>query len=407
MKAIYKILLIALISRITLFAVSIFSNHFFAYVNPDYMDVKAIDSFPFVGQFARWDSQIYMSIASKGYTPGYPDISSFPQLIGSENVPTLALPEWAFFPLYPAFVAAGATVFTPFLSGSHTLMLSGFLVSNVAFFVSVYFFYRLTEKLFKNPQIATVATIFYAFCGGAIFLSSVFTEGLFMALALGAFYYLEEGKLSNAVALGLLASLTRSDGFLVAVPFVIASILNVKVNGKLSLKLFLSSVLVSSGYLMFNLVGYFDAGHVFPIQVVAHNLNWVTYPPITQQIATVGMYVTPEIGRPNIFQGFYILSLALMCLPIAYLVVKRKVVWSLERETVKYWAFYGVMLYTIFMLSYLFSTVRYAIPLLPMYWVSARIYTANRKVGIPLLALIIALSIIGAYLLEISTPYFL
>jgi hypothetical protein len=58
-----------------------------------------------------------------------------------------------------------------------------------------------------------------------------------------------------------------------------------------------------------------------------------------------------------------------MCLPIVYFLLKAKLVFSVEKETVKYWAFYGAMIYVIFMLAYLPSTVRYAVVLLPMYWV--------------------------------------
>jgi hypothetical protein len=408
MKTLYKILLIVVVSRIVMFAVSTACNQSFAYVNPNYMKVDAINSFPFVGQFDRWDSEIYIGIARVGYPLGYPNLTTdFPQYAHSLVVPTLAKADWAFFPLYPAVMKLGAFLFTPILSTTHALMLSGFLISNIAFFVSVYFFYKLTEKLFKNPQLTVIATIFYAFCGGTIFLSAIFTEALFMALALGAFYYLEENKLPYAILLGLLASLTRSDGFLIAIPFVVAAIMKIKENKKLSLKLLSSSLLVASGYLWFNVAGYFAAGHVFPIQIIARDLNWQVYPPITQQILTLGSQVTPSMASPNIFQEFYIISLALFCAPIVYFVLRRKVVFSLEKETIKYWAFYAAMMYVIFMASYIMSTIRYAIPLLPIYWVAAKVYSENRNFGIAYLALAIFLSIIGAYLFEISTPYFL
>ena len=87
--------------------------------------------------------------------------------------------------------------------------------------------------------------------------------------------------------------------------------------------------------------------------------------------------------------------------------IKQKTVISIEHETIKYWAYYGVMLYVIFVVSYLPSTVRYAIPLLPMYWVFAKVAVANQVAAVILLTLTIVLSIVGAYLLEISTPYFL
>jgi hypothetical protein len=408
MKDIYKVLLIAFLSRIIMFVVSTICNHLFTYVNANYMDVTSINSFPFIGQFDRWDSNIYIIIAHYGYPSGYPDVNTyFPQYAHSQFVPTLARAEWAFFPLYPMTVKVGAFLFAPFLSTTYSLMLSGFIISNTAFFVSVVFFYRLTQRLLKNSQVAVISTIFYAFCGGTVFMSAIFTEALFMALTLGSFYCLEEKKLDIATILGLFASLTRSDGFLIFIPFAIAAVLEFRENKKQSFKLLLASTIVASGYLSFNIVGYFQAGHVFPIQIIAHNLNWGVYPPITEQIYTLGSVTTPSISRPNIFQAFYIISIALMCLPTVYFFIKTRIVFTLEEETVKYWAFYAAMLCVIFMMSYLFSTIRYAIPLLPLYWVSAKIYNGNRSYGRVLLFLTISLSIIDAYLFEISTPYFL
>ena len=226
----------------------------------------------------------------------------------------------------------------------HSLKLSGFLISNLSFFISVIFFYKFTEKLFKNPKVAILSTVFYSFCGGAIFLSSIFSEALFMALTLGAFFFLEKNKISIAIALGILASLTRSNGFLIAI--------SIRADKKRSLVLFASSVVVSSGYLWFNVAGYFAAGGVFPVHVIAHDLNWQAYPPITQQLITLGSQVTPDVGRPNIFQAFYIISLTLMCLPAVYFFIKQKTVISIEHVTIKYWAFYGVMLYVIYVVSY-------------------------------------------------------
>ena len=408
MKTIYKIFLIAVISRIMVFAVSTISNQLFPYVNTSYMDVNSINSFPFVGQFDRWDSNIYLIIAHFGYPTGYPNVSTdFPQFANSTVVPVLAKSQWAFFPLYPMTMKYFAVFFTPFLSTIHALMLSGFLISNIAFFPSVYFFYKLTQKLFENSKVTIVATIFYAFCGGTIFLSSIFTESLFMALMLGSFYYLEENKLEFATVLGLLASLTRSNGFLIFIPFAVAGILKIKETKEQSNKLFLASIWIASGYLWFNIAGYFLAGGVFPIQVIAHNLNWGTYPPITEQLQTLGSVTTPQMARPNIFQAFYVLSIILICLPVAYFFIKRKIVFSLEKETLKYWVFYAVMIVAIFMVSYLFNLARYAIPLIPLYWVNAKIYSENRVYGTVLFILTISLSIIGIYLFEISTPYFL
>ena len=112
-----------------------------------------------------------------------------------------------FSPLSCGHGDAGADV-TPFLSLTFlnitpSLMLSGVIISNIAFFASAYFFYKLTQKLF-NPRLALISTAFYCFWVGGVFFSLIYTEALFMALALGAFYYLEENKIPVAVFIGFL-----------------------------------------------------------------------------------------------------------------------------------------------------------------------------------------------------------
>ena len=105
--------------------------------------------------FTRYDSGFYISIAMNGYPTGHPDISYW---IGrnfsfSVSNPVLAMPDLAFFPLYPAAIKAVSLLLMPFsvtneVSTQNAVELAGFIVSNFAFFISVYFFYKLTNKIF-------------------------------------------------------------------------------------------------------------------------------------------------------------------------------------------------------------------------------------------------------------------
>ncbi len=190
--------------------------------------------------------------------------------------------------------------------------LAGFIVSNVAFFLSVYFFYKLTNKIFNSPQIALVATAFYSFWGGAVFYSAIYSEALFMALALGAFYYLEEDKLPIAVLLGFLASFTRSNGFLICIPFLIYALQSIKNKSK-TIKLLTCSALVASPFLIFQLIGYVVAGGIFPITVIAHDLNFAIYPLLTTQLTLLSNSSLKILT-------FYVIGLALIFLPTAYFI---------------------------------------------------------------------------------------
>jgi Gpi18-like mannosyltransferase len=290
---------------------------------------------PIIGMFMRWDSEYYLSIAKNGYPLGYPNVNTFPTTTasGSPMPKTIAYPQWAFFPLYSAVMAALALVFTPFLSLTPSLMLSGVIISNISFFVSAYFFYKLTRKLF-NSRVALISTAFYSFWVGGVFFSAIYSEALFMALALGAFYYLEENKLPIAVFLGFLATFTRSDGFLIFIPFFIYGLLQLRTSKVQSLKLLFSSAIVASPYLLWSIVGYFLAGGVFPVQLIAHNSNWGIDPPLIDQ------FVAPWCSIPR-FQLFYVTALIIMLIPIGYFLVRIEKIFSVEAKTLKYWGFYA------------------------------------------------------------------
>jgi hypothetical protein len=292
-----------------------------------------------------------------------------------------------------------AFVFRRFLNVNTSLMLSGVIISNISFFVSAYFFYKLTKKLF-NSRYALISTAFYCFWIGAVFFSMIYTEALFMALTLGAFYYLEEKKLPIAVCLGFLAALTRSDGFLIFIPFFIYGIQQLRTSKIQSFKLLLSSAVVASSYLFFNIAGYFLAGGVFPVQIIARDSNWGIYPLLIYQFSAP---YCPTLK----FQVFDILSLILVLLPVAYFVFSIQKIFTVEAKTLGYWAFYASTVYVLFTNSVVSNVSRYAVPMLPIYWVFAKVYAKNRLVGAVLFGVTSAMLIIGAYVLETANPNFM
>ena len=398
----HKALLIGLSSRILVVAVIVLCSVLFT-VSSLQPATHQTNPLPIVNLFNRFDSGYYISIAQNGYPTGYPNISYWVGRYFNAYVPNpvLAKPDWAFFPLYPAATKAVSLLFTP-LPVTDAIELAGFIVSNVAFFFSIYFFYKLTNKIFNLPQIALIATAFYSFFGGAVFYSAIYSEALFMALALGAFYYLEEDKLSLAVLLGFLASFTRSDGLLICIPFLIYALQSLKNKSK-TIKLLTASALVASPFLIFQLIGYEVAGGVFPITVIAHNLNFAIYPLLTTQLISISNSSVKTLA-------FYVIGLALIFLPTAYF-ISRLLPGSIKNSLIqdakqlKYWAFYASMIFVIIYQSNVYSTIRYAVPMLPIYWVSTIIYTKNRLTGIIIFAIMTGTFIIGAYMLETGGPF--
>ncbi|MBV8727985.1 MAG: hypothetical protein JO233_09370, partial [Candidatus Eremiobacteraeota bacterium] len=141
--------------------------------------------------WGRWDAVHYLDIATKGYH--------------GTNM--------AFFPLYPLLIAL-----VGFFTGNH--LIAGLLISNAAFFFGLLYLYKLVEHEFDRT-VARRAIFYISIFPTAIFFSAVYTESLFFALTVASFYYIRERKWVLAGVIGLLAALTRAEGVVLVVPYVI------------------------------------------------------------------------------------------------------------------------------------------------------------------------------------------
>jgi hypothetical protein len=135
--------------------------------------------------WARWDSDWYLRIAEHGYS--WP--SSTP----------------AFFPLYPLLVAGSGWILL-----GHDL-LAGVLLSLAAGTAAFALLYRLTsDRLGEEAARRTV--LFLAVAPTSLFFGAVYSESLFLLLAVLSFVLAERGRLAGAGAAAGLALLTRSAG---------------------------------------------------------------------------------------------------------------------------------------------------------------------------------------------------
>jgi hypothetical protein len=133
--------------------------------------------------WARWDSDWYLRIADGWYD--WP--SSTP----------------AFFPLYPALVGVVSRVL-----GDHGV-LAGVLVSTLAAAVAFVVLHRLVLLLLSDDRPADRSVLLLALFPTSFFLTAVYSESLFLLLALAAFWLAERGRLVAAV---IIVGLTRSQG---------------------------------------------------------------------------------------------------------------------------------------------------------------------------------------------------
>jgi Gpi18-like mannosyltransferase len=140
----------------------------------------------------RWDAPHYLDIARMGYV--------------SEGLEA----RWiVFYPLYPWLVRASAFVLQDEL-------VSAFFVSTIASLAAGLLLYRLAE-LDEEEAVARASVFFMFVFPTSYFLHIGYTESLFIALAVGAFFAARLRRWWVAGLLGALACMTRVNG-LVLIP---------------------------------------------------------------------------------------------------------------------------------------------------------------------------------------------
>ncbi len=161
-----------------------------------YSDAQGVD---IITNFTRWDAVWFINLSKTGYDYQGKDVMS--------NV--------VFFPLYPAVVKILSSVtfskpeFVGFVGNAlFTIIASGLLFTYAR----------------KNPHLESAEFPVYAMLAfpTAIFLLAPYSESLFLLLSILYVTLLAKKQYGLALAIGLLASLTRSIGFLLVL-FAIAN----------------------------------------------------------------------------------------------------------------------------------------------------------------------------------------
>jgi len=154
----------------------------------------------FSDAFVRFDSNWYLTILNKGYST-------------SENYHLFQ--DYAFFPLYPILVAG-----FHFLTHA-SFSLSGVFVSNIAFFIALYFFYPLLiERGFDEKQ-TRFTLLLLSLSPANIYFVSVYTESLFLALSVLSIYFAFKSQWIRAFLFAGLISATRPNGICIILPLLL------------------------------------------------------------------------------------------------------------------------------------------------------------------------------------------
>ncbi len=149
-----------------------------------------------LGPWQRFDTQHYLRIARQGYT---------------------AQEDSVFAPAYPLSIRAGAWLLGSVGFADERYLLSGILVSNLAFVIALILLFQMVEYELDS-QSARRSIIYLAIFPASFFLVAGYTESLFLALAIGAIGASRRGRFWIAGLVALVAALTRLNGWVLVVP---------------------------------------------------------------------------------------------------------------------------------------------------------------------------------------------
>ena len=154
---------------------------------------------PWLNLPARWDAYWYSDIAAFGYKWDG-------DWTRQQNV--------VFFPAFPMAARVVAR-----LLGIHVLYAAWF-VAFAAFAAAMMFFVRLARAHLDTRSASDAAWLLAAY-PFAVYFSAAYSESLFLLTMCGMFLAVQEQRFERAMMWGLLAGLTRPNGWLLAVPLVL------------------------------------------------------------------------------------------------------------------------------------------------------------------------------------------
>lgn len=199
-----RLLFMAIGSRLLLILTAWIANYY--QKNPTYQ--RYIDQgFQFtprwlIDMWCRWDSGWYLSIAGGGYDPG--------AALGE------AYSNMAFFPLYPYLVKLFTFWIPESMRSPALLLTAGLVLSNVCFFLSLVLLYYLTMRLLGDEKIAERTALLLISLPAAFIFSAFYTESLYLFLSLCVCVAAERDRWFLSALFAALATLTRANGFIIA-----------------------------------------------------------------------------------------------------------------------------------------------------------------------------------------------
>jgi Mannosyltransferase (PIG-V) len=160
-------------------------------------------------RFVWWDAFHFLRIADRGYLPA-----------------GLSCCDQAFFPGYPFATRALAP-----LTGGNTV-LSGLLVTQLAACAAVVLLWRLAAESAQDRRAGDTAVLLLAVTPFGLFLSSVYSESLFLAACLGAWLAGQHRRWWLAGGLAAVAAGVRINGLFLAAALAVMYIGQLRADGR-------------------------------------------------------------------------------------------------------------------------------------------------------------------------------
>lgn len=333
--------LITIIAFLAIKYVPIFGVNFFGGKYVNYV------TNPLFWGWANFDGEHYSSIALYGY-------KSLQQF---------------FFPVYPYLIKLVSN-----LIGNDLIsyVWSGIIVSNLAFLIGLYGFYKLA-RLDYSEKVSKLATILILTFPTSFYFGAVYSESIFLCFTVWAFYLFRTNKYLLASILGMIASGTR----VVGITLLPAFFTNIFIYKDLVKTKIISFLLIPLGlvsymyYIFLNWGGslkLYQAYALFGEQRSSHIvlLHQVFYRYLVKIIPNLDFNYLPSVF--TVFIEFLAGVIFLYLLIISF----NKIRWD-------YWV-YSVLGYLIPTFSGSFSSMpRYVILLFPMFFILSQKLISLKK----------------------------
>jgi hypothetical protein len=286
----------------------------------------------------QWDSLHYVGIAATGYQ---------------------ATGEWyfrlVFYPLYPWL----ARLFAPLAQG---YLPGAILVSTIASLALAVLFNRLL-RLDENARVARQAALFLFIFPTSYFLHIAYTESLFIALMLGAFYAARTRRWVTASVVGALAAFTRVNGLLLGPALLVEAWLEYRETGRWNWR-WCALPFIGAGLLAYLYLNHRVTGVMFRFAEIQRD-KWeksLTFP-----WRGIKRLLSDLSWRPP-WEKHMVVAEELIFIALGFLVVFW--CWRRMRASYSVWVTLNMLLFI--STTFIQSTPRYTLILFPMFIMFAR-----------------------------------